>query len=150
MPFVNKHIRYKWNLQNPLPTIPQIFYLDQSTLFQQIINNDLYQSLLLADLPWLLLDSGDFLIQSSIDFSIVQNQINSYYGLPPIEVCKGMITASTNSTKIISSKVATLETQLSTLIIPFCAFGIITTTFVETVNRNLYTTIEVSKNSEIL
>lgn len=150
MPFVSKYIRGRLNLSDIGPTIPQIYYQSTLNFWKQIISDDLYSFLLEQELPWTLLPSGDFLIQTSSAFSIVNNSIADFYELPPPAVCSGISLLLTINKSIRIDLSSIVSCSLTTTIIPKCDGRSSLNTIVGSVNQLLDSSINSNLSTEVL
>lgn len=150
MPFINKYIRGRIDVNNIAATIPQIYFGSVLNLWKQIINDDLYSDLLLQDLPWELLPSGDFIIHNSTDFYKVNVKIASFYELPEPELCHGLSLLLTINKSIKRVLSASISTTLNTSILPSCSGRSILTTVSSSISEQLVGSINSNLSSEVL
>jgi hypothetical protein len=134
----------------PFATIPLVYLYDLSHLYRQIIDENLYTTLLNSDITWTLLSTGDFLIKQSVAIDELQDEIDVYRGDPPTPHCKGRTILTTTylskSESQTSSIIATSETEK----IIVCLGRTTVTTFIDSILHEPNSSITADSDTEII
>lgn len=121
----------------PYATIPLVYLYSLNTIYLQIIDEDLYNVLLASDITWVLLSTGDFLIERSDALDELDEEIRDYNGDPPLPECYGKSLIVTYISSSNCSHTSGIDTSTERFIETECFGSTNINSYVDTVKHSL-------------
>lgn len=133
----------------PFPTIPLVYLYDLYHIYRQIIDENLYTTLLASDITWELLSTGDFLIHAPAALQELEEEIRIYRGEPPLPSCIGQSLLVSYIAAKSHELTSTINADLIKYIESLCYGSTTIKTFNETIKNILQSNIETELNKFI-